>query len=363
VDTATQALLGAAIGQLGFAERLGRRALWWGAVGGTLPDLDVIAVATHGPFGEFLYHRGFTHSLWFGPVVGPLLGAALWRAHARGSARREREGRPRAAPDPGALAARRAWMALLALALFTHPLLDVFTAYGTQLLAPFSLHRFALNAVGIIDPFYSGLLVAALAIGWLRRSEPRAGSVAAAIALALSTAYLGYGWLQNVRAEADVRRALAAEGVAHATVRAYPTLLQPYLRRVVVRTDGEVRVGLYTTLRPGRAVFERFAPPPPHPLVEALRRTREGSIFEWFAMGEVVAHVIERRDGAIVEIEDLRYGLPGAPDRGMWGIRARFDREGRLLGPVQRFGRSRPGASRATLAALARACLGDFSGL
>jgi len=48
MDTATQALLGAAVGQAAFGHRLGRRALAWGAVGGLLPDLDVIAVATHG---------------------------------------------------------------------------------------------------------------------------------------------------------------------------------------------------------------------------------------------------------------------------------------------------------------------------
>jgi hypothetical protein len=35
-------------------------------LGGFIPDLDVLAIATHGPFGEFLYHRGFTHALWFG---------------------------------------------------------------------------------------------------------------------------------------------------------------------------------------------------------------------------------------------------------------------------------------------------------
>jgi inner membrane protein len=363
VDTATQALLGATIGQVGFVERLGRRALWWGALAGTIPDLDVLAVATHGPFGEFLYHRGATHALWFGPVVGPALGYAVWRGYARGVVGRNRAPRQRPAPDPGERARLRSWIALFVLVLFTHPLLDVFTAYGTQLLAPFSPERFALNGVGIIDPFYSGLLIAALAFGRLRRSAPHAGRVAAAIALAVSTAYLIYGLHHNRRAEAEVRRALAAEGIHGAAVRSYPTILQPYLRRVVVRTPDEVRVGLYTALRPGRPVWETFEPPPPHPLIEKLSRTREGAIFIWFAMGEVAARVIERGDVSIVEIDDLRYGLPGAPDQGMWGIRASFDRNGELRGSVKRFARSRPGTVRGTLRALARATVGDFSGL
>jgi inner membrane protein len=60
VDTATQALLGAVVGQAGFSHKLGRRALGWGALGGLLPDLDVLANLTHGPFGEFLHHRGLS---------------------------------------------------------------------------------------------------------------------------------------------------------------------------------------------------------------------------------------------------------------------------------------------------------------
>ena len=247
MDTVTQALLGATIAQAGFQRRLGRRALWWGAAGGVLPDLDVIAVATHGPFGEFLYHRGFTHSLWFGPVVGPLLGLAAWSWYAR---------RPRGDPDPGSAGARGAWVWLFVAVLFTHPLLDVFTCYGTQLLAPFSRERFALNGVGIIDPFYTGLLVAALVAGKLAE-EPRATRAALA-ALALTTSYLFYAWFLNLRAEDDLRQLLADEGVPSARVRVYPTIFQPFLRRFVVRTEDEVRVGFYTSLRPEEPVWSSF---------------------------------------------------------------------------------------------------------
>ena len=44
MDTATQALLGAVVGQATFSHRLGGRAMVFGAVGGLLPDLDVIAM-------------------------------------------------------------------------------------------------------------------------------------------------------------------------------------------------------------------------------------------------------------------------------------------------------------------------------
>jgi hypothetical protein len=119
-------------------------------------------------------------------------------------------------------------------------------------------------------------------------------------------------------------------------------------------------VGLYTPFRPGEPAWERFTPPQ-HPLIEVLKRTPEGELFVWFAMEEVTARVIESPRGTVVELEDLRYGYPGRPDQGIWGIRAVFDREGRLLGPVSRFSRRRDGL-RFGPRDLWRAIWGDFSG-
>ena len=157
MDTITQSLLGAVVGKAFFSGRLGKRAVVWGAVGGALPDLDMLPIVFAGPWGEVLYHRGPSHALWFGPLVGAVLGLGVWRFYYG------RQGRQSASrPDPGAPAALPAWIGLFVLALLTHPLLDLFTSYGTQLLTPFSRERFALHAVGIVDPFYSLILVAAL---------------------------------------------------------------------------------------------------------------------------------------------------------------------------------------------------------
>jgi len=347
MDTVTQALLGAAVGQTAFSHRLGRRAVVWGAVGGVIPDLDVLAIAVQGPFAEFRYHRGITHSLCFGPVVGPLLGWLAWRFQ-----------RWRGRSDPGPLSA---WVGLFTLALFTHPLIDVFTVYGTQLFAPFSIERVAWNALGIIDPIYSGILIAGLVAGvaW-RRRIPRA-RLAGCAALSLSWAYMFYGVWLNDRAEADVRAALAAEGHADAVVRVYPTLLQPYLRRVVVRTDHEVRVGLYTPFRPGEPVLESFREVR-HPMIDALKRTPEGALFTWFAMDEVTGRVWRAQDVFIVELDDLRYGMPGQPADGFWGVRGIFDANGHLLEPVRRVQRGR-GEAKLGIAELWAAMWGDFAAL
>jgi inner membrane protein len=239
--------------------------------------------------------------------------------------------------------------------LFTHPLLDAFTSYGTQLFAPFSDRRFAWDGVAIVDPAYSLVLAVGIAFGLWRGLASRASRVAAAAALLLSTAYLGYGYALNERLEERVRRDLvqeAAPGAAEADVRAFPTLLQVSFRRVVARVGDEVRVGFLNARTPGRpGEWEAFRPPR-DPRVDAALATREGRILEWFADGLVVGRVVE--DGAAVELDDLRYGFPGRPEQGLWGIRVPLGRDGRPSGPASRFNRPLPAPASTLLARLVR---------
>ena len=350
MDTPTQALLGAVVGQAFFSGKLGRRAMVWGAVAGAIPDLDILATAFLGPWGEVLYHRGPTHALWFSIAAGPLCGYAVWKGYARRSGR-EAETQTDAKggveghriPDPGDPTALRSWIGLFVLALLTHPLLDIFTSYGTQLFTPFSNHRVALNGIGIIDPVYSLILVLSLALGFLLHGPGRfvRSRRAAFVALLFSTSYLFYGLWLNTQAEKMVRLDLEREGFEDVRVRCYPTILQPYLRRVVGRSDREVLVGTISMWNPGPVRWQRFTMLE-HPLIQKVLGTWEGRIFNWFSMGQTAPHVRTLTDGFQVEIDDIRYGYFGPPDHGLWGIRARFDLEGRLLGAVQRFSRPYP---------------------
>jgi hypothetical protein len=184
-----------------------------------------------------------------------------------------------------------------------------------------------------------------------------------ATALAFSWAYLGYGVVLNERARASVLDQLIVDGITDARVTTYPTLLQPYLRRVVVRTDNEIRIGLYTPWREQGPVWSQFETALPHPAIDALLETREGMIFAWFAMGELNTHWTQRPDGVIVEIDDLRYGSIRDPRRGYWGIRGIFDAEGRLREPVQIIEHGPEMRASRWIAAIWRAAWGDFSAL
>ena len=63
MDSITQAVLGASIQGALLGRWQGRRALLYGAMLGTLPDLDVI-IDYGDAVADMTYHRGFSHSLF-----------------------------------------------------------------------------------------------------------------------------------------------------------------------------------------------------------------------------------------------------------------------------------------------------------
>jgi len=224
-----------------------------------------------------------------------------------------------------------AWWALAAAALLTHPLLDLFTSYGTQILWPFSDRRYAVDAVAIVDPLVTLPLLAALFLAWRRHGDRVAAGVSWA-ALALASGYIGLGYLHSIEARAEARERLHSRGVAVAELRAVPTLFNTWLWRVMARDGkGGLYLGHVSLLEAGRGSFVGL-----HnsggALAEAALASREGRLFERFAMGWVSTRLETDDDGvASVHLDDQRYGLISRPEVTIFSAEARFDREGRLL--------------------------------
>ncbi|MDG1145628.1 MAG: metal-dependent hydrolase, partial [Flavobacteriales bacterium] len=65
MDSLTQIVLGAAVGELVLGKKIGNRAMVWGAVGGTIPDLDVLGKFFLTNIDNLAFHRGFSHSILF----------------------------------------------------------------------------------------------------------------------------------------------------------------------------------------------------------------------------------------------------------------------------------------------------------
>ena len=65
MDSLTQLVLGAACGEAVLGKKIGNKALVLGAIGGTIPDLDVLANFVLDQLDALAFHRGPMHSLLF----------------------------------------------------------------------------------------------------------------------------------------------------------------------------------------------------------------------------------------------------------------------------------------------------------
>jgi inner membrane protein len=70
LDPVSQAVVGATAAQVFLTDRLGKQAFACGAVGGLLPDLDVLIRSTSDPLLAVEMHRHFTHALALVPIGG-----------------------------------------------------------------------------------------------------------------------------------------------------------------------------------------------------------------------------------------------------------------------------------------------------
>lgn len=282
MDSLSQIALGAAVGiaVMGRRTSLGRAALW-GAVCGTLPDLD--ALINHGDaVRNMTLHRGESHAPFYLFCVAPVIAAGIARFH------REWE-------------QFRWWWLMVALALITHPLLDVMTVYGTQLALPFTNYPFGVGSIFIIDPLYTLPLLVGVIVA-LRWSNDR-GLRWNRYGLALSTLYLIWGVVQQheVRKFAEVQ--LRAQGEPVQRLLVSPTAFNSLLWRIVAVTPDGYLEG-YRSLFDGSTpiVFEPFArhmalyePLRSHDPVQRVAAFSHG----FFEMTE--------RDG-LIRIGDLRMG-------------------------------------------------------
>lgn len=153
MDSITQIALGATVSAAVGFKPFGRKVLLTGALLGTLPDLDVL-IDYGNAIDNFTSHRGFSHSLFVLTGLSLLLYFIVLKC------------------KPQCEKHKLALFLVIFLPLITHPLLDTFTTYGTQLLWPLTSPPIAWHSIFIIDPLYTlPLLISGLFLCFSRNKE------------------------------------------------------------------------------------------------------------------------------------------------------------------------------------------------
>ena len=285
MDSVTQAVLGAGIQGAMLGRFHGRKALAAGALLATLPDLDVL-IDYGNPVAGMINHRGFSHSLFVLSALAVLL-TLLWRWW-----------RPTAPYSAGRL------FLTLWLVLITHPLLDAFTSYGTQLWWPFAPTPTSGSSIFIIDPFFTVPLLCTVIAAAIVGIRPRA-EVALRWALAYCAIYLGLSVAAKLVIEARVHEALTQDGTRVVAMFSTPEPFNILLWRVVARTDDDHYVEAISSLLDTEPPERIRQPLNTHLAAVALPDSALLAGLQWFTDNWLRYDEV---DGTLV-VSDLRMGL------------------------------------------------------
>ena len=348
MDSLTQIVLGAAVGEVVLGKKIGHRAIVWGAIGGTIPDLDVLANLFMNDLDALVVHRGITHSIFFSvvaPVVFAWLLSHLYRSGAYRTSiykyivtginvvilalitwgvyrtsnsifapllaggfslfltwRLFRYYLQRDLQDVDT--SFREWYLLFFLAFFTHFSLDCFTAYGTQIFLPFSNHRVAFNTISVVDPAYTlPFLFCVLIAAFLKRGS-RGRSIVNWVGIGVSSAYMLFTVFNRQHIDGVFDRALESRNIEVDRQRVGPVILQNVLWSCVAESDDAYYIGLYSMFDSNPNMHWINVLPKDKETIKVLAPTPEYQVLDWFSDGYL--QVVDMETS--YELFDLRFG-------------------------------------------------------
>lgn len=285
MDSLTQVALGGAVGEAVLGKKVGNKAILWGAIGGAIPDLDVVAYPLLDSITRISWHRGYSHSLIFALLFSPILGWLIHRIYKKSEA------------------TWRDWSLLSFWSIFTHIVLDCFTNYGTQVFLPFSDYRVAFNNIFIIDPLYTlPLLGCLIAVLFIKRSSPKRKRLNL-IGLGLSSFYILLTLIFKFHAGAQFERSLNEQGIAYQRYMTNPTPFNSILWRTVVESDNGYWIGYYSLFDKSEKIPFQFVERNEE-FIEPLRDERAIAALKWFSDGY---YVLSNHHG-LIKFHDIRFG-------------------------------------------------------
>jgi inner membrane protein len=285
MDSFTHIALGACMGEAFAGHVVGKKAMLWGILAQSIPDIDFIGGLWLNTPTNLLAHRGFTHSILFAVLITPLLAllAKKWQG-------------------PGNISFLR-WTIFFAITILVHIILDAFNNYGVGWFEPFSHYRVTFNILYVADPFFVVAPGLALVFLILLKSKVKKRRFWWMFGLGVSFVYLNYCIINKVIINHTVKQLLSSQRIKYTTYFTTPAPLQNWLWFVVAGNDSGYYVGY-------RSVFDRADGmhleyfPCNSSLINAVANTKEIKQLIRFSQG---FYTIEKNHDTLV-FNDLRFG-------------------------------------------------------
>lgn len=232
MDSLTQIVLGAAVGEIILGKKLGNKAQLLGAIAGTLPDMDVLYnVFVSDPVKQLAVHRGYSHSMFTHLVVSLPLAWISDKLDGKG-------------------VGLKTWYLFWFAGLFTHALLDCCTTYGTQFLLPFTNYQVAFNNISVIDPLYTIPFLILLAVClFMKRTNPKRRKFLWASVM-VSSCYLLFATVLKLNVHLKFKNSLQTANIQYDEINSTPSILNAILWNGVAYSEDTVWCTEYSYLKP-----------------------------------------------------------------------------------------------------------------
>jgi inner membrane protein len=287
MDSFTQIVLGASVGEAVLGKKVGYKAPLWGAIAGTIPDLDVLVARQFDALTELLIHRGFSHSIVFCLLLSPLFGWLVYKLY------RKQQG------------TFKDWTWLFFLALITHPLLDIFTTWGTQFFWPHP-ERIALKSIFVIDPLYTVPFTIFLILAIRLPKESPKRRRLNLLGLRISTAYLFLSLFNQSIAYDKFQYEFKKQDVDVKRFEVRATPFNTIMWACNAETEDAYLIGYYSFLDSKNRAIEFFSFPKNHEQIADL--TSNNSDLSRLLSITDGYYAVERLNNSQWAIHDLRFG-------------------------------------------------------
>ena len=285
MDSITHIVVGATIGEAFAGKKLGKRAMFLGAVAQSLPDIDFISSAWTGTAENLLAHRGFTHSFLFILLISPVMGLIAERWH-----------------RPHNISLLK-WSLFFGVNALIHVLIDGMNSYGTGWFEPFSHARISYNWIFVADPFFTIWLIISFIMLLILRKKSIQRVFWLRFGVILSSIYLLYCVINKWQTDKAARHSLVSAGIHYSDYFTTPTALNNWLWYVVAASDSGYYIGYRSVFDHKKNIDFHFYPRN-EKWLEPVKDEEDLQRLLRFSQGY---YTVEKENGTIV-FNDLRFG-------------------------------------------------------
>jgi len=242
MDSLTHIAIGACIGELYLGKKIGKKAMLYGAIAASIPDIDFVTAFWLKTSDDLMAHRGFTHSFLFALIV--VAGLAFLFRH-----------RHRVDHIPV-----KTWLLFMGTEIGSHLFLDAFNAYGIGWFEPFNHFRFSFNSLFVVDPFFSVWPGIATFVMLILPGHRRERKRWAGWGLVFCSLYFGYSLVNKFETDNKARYALLRQHIHYLDYFTTPAPFNNWLWFVVAEVDSGYYAGYRSVFDKNDSVDFRFFP-------------------------------------------------------------------------------------------------------